>query len=753
MRQTLLSLILLFVTVSAFAHRGTINGIVIDDETKSPIEFAIVQIEALKVGTTTNLSGAFTLADIDEGEYTLNIAIFGYKTQEVSVKVKNHETSEITISLKSAPIEIKEVVISADQKATLNTISKLDIAIRPVNTAQDILRMVPGLFIAQHAGGGKAEQIFLRGFDCDHGTDVALSVDGMPVNMVSHAHGQGYADLHFVIPELVDRVNVRKGPYTASIGNLATAGAVQFLTKNSLDNSTFTFEKGMYNTNRVLAIMNVLSDKAQASNQNMYVAGEYVFRRGFFENPDNFNRINVFSKYHGEIRKNQFLTAEFSNFTSFWNASGQIPERAVASGLITRLGSIDNSEGGQTSRMNASVTLNSIMPNGGLVKNQVFYSHYKFNLFSNFTFYKNDTINGDEIQQKEDRNIYGYNGSYSINKTVGGIQFNTEVGAQLRMDKMMNTELSNVKRRNIFLRPMALGDIAELNAAAYFDENIDFNKHLRVNAGVRFDAFNFDYNNKLDSTGYHRQNISKGIVNPKLNIYYSVNNQLQFFILSGTGFHSNDTRVVVAQDGKEILPKAYGAEIGTYFKPLSKILLSASFWYLRLQQEFVYVGDESVVEPSGQTQRMGVDVGIRYELLKWLYLDADFNYANPKALGVPEAESRIPLAPTITSIGGLTVQTDNGIKATVRYRYLGHRAANEDYSLTATGYFIADAVLQYTWKRYTLGVSAENMLNTQWKEAQFATESRLLGESAPVEEIHYTPGTPLFIKTKFSISF
>ncbi len=753
MPKNYLFVLLLFAGISAFAHGGTINGLVFEDESKVPIEYATVQIDTLNMGTSTNLSGAFSLADVDEGEYTLKISIFGYKTQEVKVKVKDHETTEITIYLKTAPVELKEVVITADQKATVNTISALDIKLRPTNTAQDILRMVPGLFIAQHAGGGKAEQIFLRGFDSDHGTDIALSVDGMPVNMVSHAHGQGYADLHFVIPELVDRVNVRKGPYSASIGNLCTAGAVQFQTKNRLTNSSFTAEKGMFNTNRVLAMVNILGEKAQAKNQNMYVAGEYLFRRGFFENPDNMTRINLATKYSGEITENQFLTVQVSQFTSRWNASGQIPERAINSGLITRLGSIDNSEGGNTSRFNVNVILNSILPKGDLVKSQVFYSRYNFNLFSNFTFYKNDTINGDEIQQTEGRNIYGYNTSYTANRNAAGIHFSTEIGGQLRYDNAANTELSNVKRRNIFLKPLALGDINELNAAAYWDENIDFNKHFRVNAGLRADFFNFDYNNKLDSTGYQRQNVSKSILSPKLNLYYAINDRIQLFLLSGTGFHSNDTRVVVAQDGKEVLPRAIGSEVGSTFKPFRNMLVTTSFWYLYLQQEFVYVGDESVVEPSGKTRRMGIDLGLRYQITKWLYADMDVNYANPRALGVPEGENRIPLAPNFTSIGGLTVKTEKGLSATVRYRYLGNRAANEDNSLTATGYFITDAVVQYTFKNYTIGLSAENVTNRQWKEAQFATESRLQGENAPVTEIHYTPGTPFFLKTKFSVAF
>jgi outer membrane receptor protein involved in Fe transport len=753
MKKILFTLLITCAFLQAAAHNGTIKGTILDSKQKFPLEYAQIRLDQTNQTSTTDMEGVFKFSDLEEGNHTLQISILGYAKKEVTIHVTNHETSIITVLLEPDATSLKEVKIVSDQKVNTNLISTIDINTRPVNTAQDILRIVPGLFIAQHAGGGKAEQIFLRGFDCDHGTDINLSVDGMPVNMVSHAHGQGYADLHFVIPETIEKVHVKKGPYNASIGDFSTAGAIQFQTKNRIDQNAISMEAGRFGHYRLVTMLNLLGEKSREKNQNLFVAGEFAYRKGFFENPDNLNRLNLFAKYTGAIAENQMLSVQVSNFSSFWNASGQIPERAVADGSITRFGSIDNSEGGKTSRFNANMTLSSRTPKGDLIKNQLFFSHYKFDLFSNFTFYKNDSINGDEINQTEDRNIYGYKGSYNIERKVNKIIFNTELGIQLRYDDVKNSALSNVQRRNLFLNSISLGDIHQLNASAYIDENIDFGNHFRINAGLRSDVFSFDYNNKLDSSGYQRQQISKAIICPKLNFYYTPSESLQFFLLTGKSFHSNDTRVVVAQNGQEILPAAYGAEIGSHFKPVDKMYLSVSLWGLYLKQEFVYVGDEAVVEASGASQRVGIDLGVRYDIASWLYADADFNYARPRSLGTAQDENKIPLAPTVTSIGGLTFKIPHGIRASCRYRYLGDRAANEDNSSIAKGYTLFDGVVEYSFRKTSFSLAAENILNVKWNEAQFETESRLKGEPEPVTEIHYTAGTPFFLKAKVVYSF
>jgi outer membrane receptor protein involved in Fe transport len=219
------------------------------------------------------------------------------------------------------------------------------------------------------------------------------------------------------------------------------------------------------------------------------------------------------------------------------------------------------------------------------------------------------------------------------------------------------------------------------------------------------------------------------------------------------GFHSNDTRVVVANGGQDILPATYGADLGVIFKPVPKLLLQPAIWYLGMEQEFVYVGDEAVVEPSGRTRRLGADLGIRYQPKSWLYFDADFSYAYARSLDAVKGEDRIPLAPEFTSTGGISVQPFQKLSMNLRYRYMKDRAANENNSVVAEGYFVNDLLVNYTRDRWELGLQVENLFNVEWREAQFDTLTKLRDETEPVSEICYTPGTPFFARVKFSIFF
>ena len=281
---------------------------------------------------------------------------------------------------------------------------------------------------------------------------------------------------------------------------------------------------------------------------------------------------------------------------------------------------------------------------------------------------------------------------------------------------------------------------------------MSIDEYFTINAGVRVDYFRNVYKDLL-ANPVTLNHASQAIVSPKLNFYYTFSPKIQLYLNSGKGFHSNDTRVVVQQHGREVLPSAYGSDFGIVFKPLPKLLINAAIWYLWLEQEFIYVGDEGVVEPGGKTRRKGIDLSFRYQLNKLLYFDADISTAKPRAIGVSEGMNYLPLACSFTSTGGLSLQAPNGFSGSLRYRYLGSRPANEDNSIVAKGYFLGDVQANYTQKKYQLGLSIQNILNARWKETQFATDSRLKGESAPVEEIHFTPGTPFAAKLSLTIYF
>jgi outer membrane receptor protein involved in Fe transport len=754
MKRTLYAILLTIISLQAYAHRGIIAGTVIDQATNLPLRGVVVQLTGLGKGMVTNDLGQYRFVGLVAAPYKIEISHIGFKSLTINVTVKDDETVTVSTQLNRAPIELSEVVVSSQQAHDQQLISSLDIRMRPITNSQEILRMVPGLFIGQHAGGGKAEQIFLRGFDIDHGTDIRLTVDGMPVNMVSHAHGQGYADLHFVIPELIEGVDFKKGPYNTEKGNFTTAGWADFRTRTALDKSFVKLEVGQYNTYRAVAGLDLLGQKGRAKNQSAYLASEYSYSDSYFDNPQHFKRVNVTGKYHGHLSPNTNLTLTGSTFWSKWNHSGQIPDRAVASGLVGFFGSVDPTEGGETSRTNVNVQLVTVTPKNYTIKNQVFYSNYNFELYSNFTFFKEDSINGDQIRQKEHRNLFGYNGSISRTDFVGKTRFISTAGIQYRQDLTHHTELSHTKNRVETLDRRQFGNINELNASAYADELIQFSDQISLNAGLRFDYFRSQYDDLLQpADGLKRADAA--IVSPKLNLYYTANPRFQLYLNTGKGFHSNDTRVVVPQNGRQILPPAYGSDLGVIFKPFPKLLINAAAWYLWLQQEFIYVGDAGVVEPSGKSRRYGLDLSVRYQLTSHLYADLDLNTAKPRAIDAESGPSGrgqnyLPLAPTFTSTGGLTVQHLGRWSGSLRYRYMGRRPANEDNSIVAQSYFVTDLQVNYTRSRYQFGLTVQNLLNTRWKETQFATESRLRGETAPVDEIHFTPGTPFFARLNWT---
>jgi hypothetical protein len=748
-----ITFLLIIFAADAFSQNSKITGTVFDSESKLPIDGVLITLDGKYQSTSTNAVGVYIFENLFAGDYKIRIESIGYKKQILYVTIlKNNEVNSPVTYLENNPLKISEIEVSSTKDYGMINISSLDIKLRPVNTAQDFLKLVPGLFIAQHAGGGKAEQIFLRGFDIDHGTDINIMVDGMPVNMVSHAHGQGYADLHFVIPETIDDLSVYKGPYYSKFGDLGTSGSVNFSTINSVNKSTAGFDIGKFNTYRGVVILDVLSKNGLLKTnktQNLYVASEYAYSDGYFEAKQDYNRFNIFGKYYGLLSKNTIFSMSASTFQSKWNASGQVPQRAIDSNFITRFGSIDASEGGNTNRTNVNISLIKSFKNNQTMTNQIFYTNYGFNLYSNFTFFLNDTINGDEINQFENRNFFGYNGSFSFLNKTRSVNFATTFGIGARFDNIDSIFLAHTTDRN-FLNFIDAGKIFQQNIFSYVNETIEINDFV-INPGLRVDYFNFNLTDDLnDSLSGNRSAVKFA---PKLNLFYNISNKTQVYIKSGIGFHSNDARVAVNVPDQQTLPSAYGLETGTSFSA-GNAIIGISLWSLFLESELVYVGDEAVVEPSGKTERIGLDFTGRYQFNNWVWADLDMNYAKGRFVDASQGEDNIPLAPVFTSAGGLTFKFKNGINGRIGYRYLDDRPANEDNSVIAKGYFIMDALLNYTTAKYNIGFTINNLLNNNtWNEAQFDTESRLLKESVSVSELHFTPGTPIYAKITTSVFF
>lgn len=711
----------------------------VSDADQRPIQGLIILNTRTQEHTHTNDNGYFSLMQAVAGD-SLEFSYLGYVKQTMLLNLENMQ-SEVYIEMKESNFLLEQVNIS---EPVYRNLEKIDVKLNLIRNSQELLNNVAGLNIAQHAGGGKAEQIFLRGFDIDHGTDIAISVnDLLPVNMTSHAHGQGYADLHFIIPETVRNIHYEKGSYDASKGNLATAAYVDFELKDKIENNHLIFETGKYEYNRLLTMIKLKND----DHINAYIAGEYVGNDGYFDLPQDFKKLNLLfqSKYKlGDFSRIQLMGTFFS---SKWNSSGQIPQRAVDSGLIGRFGFIDPDEGGETKRNNLMVEYHlSKRPNQKL-KLSAYYSSYDFDLYSNFTFYLNDTINGDQIHQSERRNIYGIESSWVVQNT--GIIWKLALGT--RIDDINNLNLSHTASRTRVIEQKVFGDVGEQNLYAFF-KMAWFISDWEFQLQSRADMFYGSYNDRLPGTEEKFEQ-SQFICSPKLNVYYNLNPQLQIYFKNGLGFHSNDVRLIRNNVNSDLLTRSFNSDFGIQLKAAKRALFHAAVWIIDMEDELVYVGDEAIVEPNGHTQLKGLEAGLRWQPFSWLNVDTEASYTLAKTIEESENQNRVPLAAKWASSGGISVTNLNSVSFGLRYRYLGDRPANQDYSITAKGFAIVDGFVNYKYRSIDFTIIGDNLLNSKWNEAQFASTSRLIGEKNPVEEIHFTPGGPFNFRVKIQLGF
>jgi len=733
-----------------------VRGSVLDAATGRPMSGAVVAV--LEVSpprlTTTTGGGAFAIAmPGDSGR--LVAALIGYAPETLAITSGRPAT--VTFRLAEAALALDPVTVSAERAFSSSTASSrlirdLDIRLRPRESSQELLRLAPGLLIAQHAGGGKAEQIFMRGFDADHGTDVAISVDGVPVNAVSHAHGQGYADLHWLIPEIVDYADVHKGPYEASDGDLATAGAVALHTRDRVAQAELSPRRGSFNTTHTLALLPLGGDAAHAGGY-LALAGHYT--NGPFDNPQHYRRYNLFGKWTAPVGSSAEFVATGSGYDGGWNASGQIPERAVAAGLITRFGLIDPSEGGNTHRYEATVGLRSAGTGPASWEAQAYAIRYGLQLYSDFTFFLRDSVNGDGIEQSDQRYVVGLGATQRRASAVFGVPGLTTTGIGGRAD-FIGLGLFHQRHRER-LETRVSDAISQQDAYAWLRQDLELSGRVRLELGLRGDLFRFEVDDHLVGQPAAIPHFSgmqwRGVVSPKANVAVQLSTQTTLFGNIGYGFHSNDAREVIAgpRDSTAI-PRALGAELGLRHYWAGGTL-AAALWRTDLQSELVYNGDEGTTERSGRTRRYGLDLEGRIRLTPWLWADADMNWAHGRFRDEPQKLNRIPLAPDVTSTGGLTVRDLGPVTGGLRYRHIGSRAADQAGSVIARGYTIVELFASWRISRAQLAVTLDNLLNTVWNEAQFATTSRLQGEPAPVTELNFTPGAPRTIQVGLDYRF
>ncbi len=634
--------------------------------------------------------------------------------------------------------------------ASAFSVQARDFELRPIGSVQDILRVTPGLVMVQHSGGGKANQYFLRGFDADHGTDIALSIDGIPINMVSHAHGQGFSDTNFIIPEVVERVEITKGPYFADQGDFDTAGSVNLVTRENMEHSSLGFGVGGSPGNggpsyRGLVVASpVLSGPGGGTIKTLFAA-ELGRQDGPFENPEQWDKYKLFNKVTFVLTNQSSLTLGESSYASSWHGSGQIPSRAVDNGLINRFGSIDPTEGGDTGRHQIFVTYKLRPTEKTQLDALVYAGTYRFDLYSNFTLYLDDPMNGDEIEQMDRRVFYGGKASYKIRHDIGTVRTTTTIGAQVRNDDI-HEELWHTRER-IQLSQERGNDVHESLVGVYANEEVQPVKWLRVVGGLRGDYLGFSVDNRVDAPGAPRSGEDGAHqFSPKASVIVSPidrkNAQLDLYANYGNGFHSNDVRGVFASPSVTPLTRAIGEEAGARTRLFDRWDFAAALWRLNLDQETVWGGDDGTTGVSDATLRHGVEFESRLEITKWLAADGALTFTHSQFSTDNENGGGLALAPKQTWSGGLSARHELGpgaLRGGLRFYGIGDRPASDDGAIIAPGFTQLDLHVGYRTRRFDVALDIENLLNGAFRSAQFDTVSRLRNEPAIGTPLNQVP--------------
>lgn len=642
-------------------------------------------------------------------------------------------------------LELPEVAVTGERPLAASSqqfIPDKEYLLQPQGRPAQVLRLIPGFIAVEHSGGaGKADQYFVRGFDADHGTDVAFFTDGMPINFRSHAHGQGYADLNFIIPETIEGLDAYKGAYLPEFGDFNTAAAINFRTRQVVEEGLVQAAGGQFDTQRYLLMFSPTKEKIRT-----LFAGEGYYTNGPFLNDNRYFRANLLGKVTTNLSSRDELSLTGTFQQAKWNASGEIPLRAVSDGTLDRFGAIDPSEGGNTLRSTVRLNYHYDTTSGGQFFANAYGQYYRLDLFTNFTFFLNDPVNGDGIQQSDRRGIYGGDLGFKQRTEVFGMPTVGTIGFQTRVDDIHARLGTQTKRTPTGTTTDS--DILEASYAPFVKAELQPTPWMRLMAGVRAEVFTFDVTNRcatcVDQPGGRT---SSGLVLPKANLILGPWFKTELFANYGEGYHSNDARSAVM--GGVPLARAKTYEVGLRSQPWGPdgLTLTATLWAIDLQSELVFVGDEGTTEARGPTRRRGVEAALRGQLWGPLYLNSSVTWTKAEFT----SGDAIPLAPELTAYGALLLQWPEGLRSQLQATYMGVRPLTEDRSFKAPSWVVFDLTERYVLPvklshgRLEAFLFIQNLFNTKWEQATFAFTSRLPNEPASgVMDIHFVPGNPRF---------
>ena len=619
---------------------------------------------------------------------------------------------------------------------------------KPLSRVGELVENVPGVIATQHSGSGKANQYFLRGFNLDHGTDFAGFVDGVPVNMRTHGHGQGYMDLNFLIPELVERIDYRKGPYFADVGDFSAAGTVKFTTADRLSKPLIEATAGSYGYYRALA-----AGSEAVGGGDLLVALDGTVSNGPWVLDEKLRKVNTLVKFSRGTDASGWNVG-LTGYHATWNSTDQVPQRAIDSGLISRFGNIDNHLGGETTRI--GLTANGHF---GTTEVNLFGLYYRFRLTSNFTYFLDDPINGDEFQQRDQRGVFGGSIKHSIPATLAGIPVAFVLGADTRYDHIGKVGLYHTVDA-VRIGTVRQDRIDEVSGALYAEGTASLTDRLRLVLGLRGDLYG--YNVHAETLTANGGKGHDGILSPKAALAWKALNHLELYANYGESFHSNDVRgATIRFDPKtgepveqvQSLVKARGSELGARIE-YPRFTASVVAFYLTLGSELVFSGDGGTTEPNPASRRYGTEATLFWRAFDWLTLDAALAFTHARFRDVDPGQTRIPNSVDNVLSGGAAIDLGHGLTASLRLRHFGAAPLIEDGSARSKPTTLVNLGGYYKLGRAKLGIDVLNMLGSKDNDITYFYASRLQGEpAAGIEDYHLHPVEPRQVRVSLRYSF
>jgi len=677
---------------------------------------------------------------------------------------------------------VEEIVVIGTHVVTATstfTVPAENFELRPLESGGQMIEAVPGALTAQHTGGGKAEQYFLRGFDADHGTDLAIYFDGVPINLRSHAHGQGFLDLHFVTKETIDQLDVAKGPYSPRFGNFATAATIEYEPFKRADESLAKFEVGEWDTYRGVGVVSPRTGPFAGPDPdaNALISFEAYHTDGPFKNDEDLSRFSVFGRGDFRLRPDLVLSGHLLGYTADWNASGLLPERLIKEGQLDRFGSLDPTEGGDSTRVQGKIQLDWDLTDERRVMANAYVAYYELDLYSNFTYALNNPPPGpgDGIIQRDDRIYAGGRLEYLQSDEIP-LRGALRSGFEWRYDDA-RVKLGRQSRRQVISFD-SNDEIQELSVAPYVEVELAPLDWVRFIGGLRFEAFVVETKSRLAGGG--KNDGDDTIWLPKANLILApfsagaplesqtdAFRRMEIFLNFGVGFHSNDARIVANDDpmlrqSDALLAQAPGAELGIRTQLWDGLSVSFAAFWLDIENELVFVGDEGTTEASGRTRRLGLEFAAQVDLTDYLYLRGDVAYTSAR---FTSSDDPVPQAPRFIAKGAAGVRFGDFV-AELGVRHLGNRYASDEFrNPKLSSYTILDLGARYRVGALEVGLAVENLTGQKWRSSEFYYESCAPSDVSPgvecppagggtgIGSFHFTPGNPRNVRGWVRMAF